>query len=678
MQRPPRPFQTAFWAILLAIGIPTVVFMFGAIRSRQLQSTANPRWAKFAQLTGPKVARTRAEIDSRRIPIRTVSIQNPERPQSEFDLRSFSEASFTGSVTGRRSIEAPVQSEPLPTAVADSIPSRSRTEIEDRPPIIFRPVDDGNDDSHTALLITRFETRLLEVRQRLDQLTMLQRDQQADENVIETQLLEVLRKLNDLSTDEFSSRTREGEAPADPSFDSESARRESRSPSDESTSATEVDSSEELSSPSYDAPSVETPHPLSAAQNLNDSVETLTTTVPDLAIETPAALPAFIPVKPEIEESPIRIRRSTDSDTSEIFSMDVRDADIRQVFAKLSEAAQVSIVPSPEVQGRVSLNLHDVRIDVALRALLKSRDYVFEREDDIIIIRTAEEVARLKHQNRKRMMKIYRPNYVSAAELIRLIEPLLSSDGRHSVTSPARRGLSRDDDSPNGEDFDQRATVIVQDVPEVLDQVEQILVDVDVPPLQVSIEAKILSVRLSDGIQHGIDLGQLPCHRDSGTSFAEGGLKHASLSCNVPTFVKSIERLADTSVVTSQRIQVLNKHRAEMLIGDRIGYQSRAGGDVRFMEAGTRLILRPSISADGLFRMEIHPERSSATMTRRTKLPHQSTTELTTQVMVRDGATVVIGGLISEQGTETTNRSTALSAIPIVGIPLRNRSRCAE
>jgi hypothetical protein len=335
--------------------------------------------------------------------------------------------------------------------------------------------------------------------------------------------------------------------------------------------------------------------------------------------------------------------------------------------------AQISIIPSPEIQGRISLNLRDVRIDAALKAIIAAQDYVIERDDNIFIVRTLAETARRKHQNRKLIVKIYRPNFLSAVELIGLIEPLLSSDGRHSATSPDLAGLADAEGSSAGDATAQRDTVIVQDVPEVLDQIDQILVDVDVPPLQVSIEAKILSVRLSDGIQQGIDLSQLPCHRDSGISMAEGGLKQARLSCSIPTFIKSCERLADTSVVTSQRIQVLNKHRAEMLIGDRIGYQSQAGSEVRFMDAGTRLILRPSISADGFIRLEIHPERSSATAAKRSRQPVQTTAELTTQVMIRDGATVAIGGLIAEQGTDSTNRLPVVGSIPVIGIPFRNK-----
>ncbi len=637
-RRPRTPFETAFWAMVLAIGLPIAVLMFGAIRTRQLQSTAHPRWAKFAKgsLTKsqePKSQEPKTQTASRPIPARLSTIQIQEITPSEIDHTPLPQVNFTGSVTRRKPIEPTVVSESATVAstnTTNSTSPRFQPEFEELPPIIFRPVDD-EEDTLTAQSARRLESQLTDVRQQLDRLTTQQRQQQAEEIARQTKLLDVITKLNER-----------------PSSDS---------------------ASPELTSvPCTKAPAFDPQPPTLIAEDLPNSFDTLPEETP--MVEVPAPLPAD---RPYDDESPIRIRRSTELNAPETFLISADDADIRHVFAKLSEVAQISIIPSPEIQGRISLNLRDVRIDAALKAIIASQDYVIERDDNIIIVRTLAETARRKHQNRKLIVKIYRPNFLSAVELIGLIEPLLSSDGRHSATSPDLAGLADADGLSACDATAQRDTVIVQDVPEVLDQIDQILVDVDVPPLQVSIEAKILSVRLSDGIQQGIDLSQLPCHRDSGVSMAEGGLKQARLSCSIPTFIKSCERLADTSVVTSQRIQVLNKHRAEMLIGDRIGYQSQAGSEVRFMDAGTRLILRPSVSADGFIRLDIHPERSSATAAKRSRQPVQTTAELTTQVMIRDGATVAIGGLIAEQGTDTTNRLPGVGAIPVIGIPFRSK-----
>ena len=670
-----RPFQTAFWCVALALGLPTVAFLFGMVRVRQLQSVSNPRWAKFAehfQRDSAKSPKRRNATERKREVTLGQAIEIDDPLPAEAAAQSLPQTVFTGSVTGRHSIEAPVNSSPLPPAVAEAVRSRSHTDFEELPPIIFRPLDEETEskkDSETAEATRRLEAQLTEVRQQLSQLTSRQHEKQTEDRLRETQLLDALAKLSE--------RTKQGAS--GPKF------AEISIPSAESTEDDSFDPPSSAAEPTFEPP-VEPPARSNSKPSSEPDFEPTRqpayepevppkrTTGPGELLTEPVQLPSSPPVPtPTAEELPIRIRRSPGDRRFAVYSIHVENGDIRQVFARLSDEAEISICPSPEIQGRVSLNLRDVSIQAALNAIMKSQHYILEQEDQVFVVRTTEESARQKQQNRKLVMKIYQPNYLSANELNRLIAPLLSVDGRQSVSSPDPQEAGQTQGLLYADSSSQRDLVIVHDVPEVLDQIDQVLVDVDIPPLQVGIEAKILCVRLSEALQHGIDLSLLPCHQDMGTPHAEGGFKQGRLSCSVPTFIKSMERLADTSVVTSQRIQVLNKHRAEMLIGDRIGYQSQAGGEVRFMEAGTRLILRPSISADGYIRLEIHPERSSATLNKKTKIPVQNTTEMTTQVLVRNGATVAIGGLISEQAIETGHRLPGVGAIPIIGIPFRHK-----
>ena len=85
---------------------------------------------------------------------------------------------------------------------------------------------------------------------------------------------------------------------------------------------------------------------------------------------------------------------------------------------------------------------------------------------------------------------------------------------------------------------------------------------------------------------------------------------------------------------------------------------------VEYLDTGTRLIFRPYVGDDGYVRMEIHPEDSTGGLTS-ANLPYKVTTEVTSNVMVKDGHTIVIGGLFRE----STN--TARSQIPVLGnIPL--------
>ena len=113
---------------------------------------------------------------------------------------------------------------------------------------------------------------------------------------------------------------------------------------------------------------------------------------------------------------------------------------------------------------------------------------------------------------------------------------------------------------------------------------------------------------------------------------------------------------------------VLNKHRAEILIGEELGYvsttitETSSSQSVEFLELGAQLRLRPFISTDGLIRMEVHPELSDGSVEAKSgfTLPNKEVTQVTTNIMVRDGCTVVIGGLMREQLDDHDHPGSAL------------------
>jgi type IV pilus assembly protein PilQ len=162
----------------------------------------------------------------------------------------------------------------------------------------------------------------------------------------------------------------------------------------------------------------------------------------------------------------------------------------------------------------------------------------------------------------------------------------------------------------------------------------------------------------------------------------DGGMKFGYLDGNISVFLQALESIADTNVLATPRLTVLNKHRAEILIGEKQGYVSTTVTEtsttqaVDFLETGTQLRLRPFISRDGLIRMEIHPEVSDGTVvvTGNFTLPQKTVKEVTSNIMVRDGCTVVIGGLIKEQLDTTTTAVPVLGSMPWVGPLFRNKT----
>lgn len=364
-------FHAALWALVLAIGVPCVLLMFGAIRQRQLHSKANPRWAQFARVTGQQSFQPNETEDLRPAPI------PPAVTDFEPVRHSVAQGSLTGSITGHSSVEVPVRSR----ASAVAKPDR-RDDTDDGS---FSNV--ANED--TTLVVTdsprqleqELEQQLKEVRSGHDRQLARRRDSQADKDQRQSRAINREAEIENVLPAKIVSATSDSQ----PWKSTKLRNRQERT--DAERSAVEAESSVPLNATEEEFSSAAQSHVLA----FDESPQSGTS----------------------LSEK-ITIRRVSGSSSKSLFTMDVHDADIQQFLSKLSEVAQRSILPSPSVTGRISLNLHEVRLDTALNAIMKSRDYVVEYEGDVVIIRTAEESERNKPQsakNRGRQLRLDRNRF---------------------------------------------------------------------------------------------------------------------------------------------------------------------------------------------------------------------------------------------------------------------------
>jgi type II secretory pathway component GspD/PulD (secretin)/nucleoid-associated protein YgaU len=263
---------------------------------------------------------------------------------------------------------------------------------------------------------------------------------------------------------------------------------------------------------------------------------------------------------------------------------------------------------------------------------------------------------------------------------------------------------------------------VIQDYESNLKIIDQIIQKLDVAPIQVLIEAVIIQVELDKEKQLGVNFavvdnlgqqlgvigsgfainnnfefnpaqvlpsaGKIAAGADTaGAAGAAGavvdpdgftsdtnGIKYGFISNNVAGFIRAIEALGSTKVLASPRILVLTMQRAEIQLGSRLGFKAittqkiiGTTPGIQFLNIATLLRLRPFVSDDGMIRMEIHPERSTRSVDATTALPSQQTAELTTNVMVPNGTTLVIGGLIGNEDIYTQQGFPGLSRVPVLG-----------
>jgi type II secretory pathway component GspD/PulD (secretin) len=155
------------------------------------------------------------------------------------------------------------------------------------------------------------------------------------------------------------------------------------------------------------------------------------------------------------------------------------------------------------------------------------------------------------------------------------------------------------------------------------------------------------------------------------------GLKFGFVGQNGTAFVRALESKGKTKVLAAPRLLVLNKQSAEVQLGQQLGFQNQTTTQTstsysfQQIPIGTVLDIRPFISSDGMIRMEIHPQRATGKIDAN-NIPQTNTAQVSTNVMIPDGTTIVIGGLIDTQVDQSWDGIPFLSRLPWLGYLFRH------
>jgi len=380
-----------------------------------------------------------------------------------------------------------------------------------------------------------------------------------------------------------------------------------------------------------------------------------------------------------------------------------KDMKIVDALRLLGAKYHKNIIPSPKVNGVITVaSLYDVTFTEVMDAIL-GHDFKYEQEGNFIRVYTAEEYATIKTSAERLTYKVFTLYYISASEVRKLIAPVLSTSSKVDATSAAVTGIPTSDtigkDTSGGDTMALNDRIVVYDYPENIAKAEEIIASVDVRPKQVLIEATIMSATLTEGMQFGIDWQTLngtvtelsDITRDTSKYFGStgnsgvtsgdlslsSGLKVGFAISNVATFIEAIEGMTDVTVLANPKILAINKQLGQVYIGRKVAYVSQEtisdGGtstaQVEFLDTGTKLSFRPYIGNDGYIRIDIHPKDSSAEVSdiAGVQAPDETSAELVTNIMVKDGQTIVIGGLFRDQVQTKKEQIPLLGDIPLLG-----------
>ncbi len=402
-----------------------------------------------------------------------------------------------------------------------------------------------------------------------------------------------------------------------------------------------------------------------------------------------------------------------------------KDMSIRDALRFLAAKYRKNIVPSTGVDGIVTVtSLYDITFEQALQAIL-GYGFKYDQEGNFIRVYTTAQYKKIKEDPDGMLHKVFTLYYITAEEAAKLCRPVLSNAAIMQASTSTETGISTVKEGvgseTGGNSMALHDTIVIHDFPENIAKAEKLIASIDVRPQQVLIEATILSVTLTDGMEFGIDwnllggvtlngtaatqdlvtdnaisrgtaatapITQIAAGAFAGTPMetfgfasktASSGLRIGITSGNLSAILTALETTTEITVLANPKILALNKQAGTVFIGQRLGYRDRTTisdtgqatvGEVRFLTAGTKLSFRPFIGNDGYIRMEIYPKDSIGELDAE-GIPAETTAELMTNIMVKDGETIVIGGLFRDAITTSRSQIPLLGDLPLIGAAFR-------
>lgn len=361
-----------------------------------------------------------------------------------------------------------------------------------------------------------------------------------------------------------------------------------------------------------------------------------------------------------------------DERLQQIITVEYKDADLASVLRSLALTYRLNLLTGPDVKGKVTINLQEITVEKALEAILKANGLIYSKKDGVIYISSGD--ASLVDVS----TVVIQLKYLTATQAQNMARKILSSKGDMKINETANN-------------------IIVTDYKENIDKIKELLTQVDTAPKQVLIEAKILDITSSDLAALGVtyNFNYTPAKGglfsrgtrfqeslDSTISMAEqsGTITGGQIAVNALTLkgvtleatIDALVRDGKANLLASPSIAVINGQEARIVIGERFPYKERTQTTsgttetTKFVDIGTTLKVNPQINDDGYITMNLHPEVSSLTEALDAG-PRVSTREADTTVRVREGETLVIGGLIRQTDNRSEDKIPYLGDIPVLG-----------
>ena len=429
-------------------------------------------------------------------------------------------------------------------------------------------------------------------------------------------------------------------------------------------------------------------------------------------------MPAPVLTEERLEELPVSPIEE-EMREERLFSLSFRDADVKEILSVLSRKGELNIIVDPDVEGMVTVDLKKVTLSEALECLLTPLGLVYQRKGDLI------RVSKPKMETR-----LFTLNYLVVKRTgSGVVSGIGGRDGEEGAQGGSATGGSfirvqtegitdlwtdleeglKNITSKEGKIVVNKLSgaILVTDFPQNLSRMAEFLERIEgSAQRQVTIEAKILEVALSEQYQMGLDWAAISKIGSIGGALSGGMVAAQTLLPLVPgtsqgnmfqlgisdsdfsVFLDAISRQGEVNILSSPRVCTLNNQPAIIKVAREDVYWERefsygygSGGAEgqaflgfsrpKWITIGILLGVTPQIGPDGWITMDIHPsvtEKVGESVSGEGDVaPILDVRETSTVVKVRDGQTIVIAGLLQEREDRTVVGVPLLRRLPVFG-----------
>jgi len=367
--------------------------------------------------------------------------------------------------------------------------------------------------------------------------------------------------------------------------------------------------------------------------------------------------------------------------SGERLSLNFQNIEVRSVLQLIADFTGINVVVSDTVKGSITLRLKNVPWDQALDIILKTKGLAMRRSGNVMLVAPSEEIAareKLELESKKQIQELeplyseyIQVNYAKAGDILKLLK---SGD----TTLLSNRGKATTDTRTN--------TLLVQDTAEKLTEIRKMIAQLDVPVRQVLIESRVVVANKNFARDIGVTFGLSKSTTfDNGEKYIDSSFQATLPSASAGSLfdfqygkigskildleLSAAEAEGHTETISSPRVLTSNQKPAYIEVGKEIPYEEKTSSgatNIAFKKAVLSLNVTPQITPDDRIIMDLKIDNDTIGKELYNGVPTIDTNQITNQVLVDNGETLVLGGVYQENTVNSEDRTPVLGEVPVL------------